>query len=340
MSWQFNGTNSALYIPSGSWTTMSASGHTISIWFYVEAPGPTQQWFFHRSGAASTDGGVSIRITESNNIITTVGRDVNNTAGSTYTINSFSPAGEWSTSGWVHTVITRSRNVPGNVTATTNDDIAYHRFYINSVIVDSATITGAREIVSGPMVFGRRGDTATNTTLQGNLAEYAMWDRVLSESEISKLYRGHSPEFLAPVIYFPMRNDYVDRVLGITGGGVNNVTLATGHPIAHRRYLAEDDSSVSTPNLAGRVGVLETRGYSDFVSYSPGTIEPTGFAQSSILFSQGRVGDAYVIAGNTSLSGCIATAQVDVSGSLTITVRNPTNLVKNVQATSWRVYKL
>lgn len=338
MAWQFNGTNSCIYIPSGNWTTFGTSGTTISLWFNIENNTPSQHWFFHRSGAGLSDGGVSFRLTESSNILTTIGRDINNNANSTYTLNS-DGHGEWSGSGWVHAVLTKSRNFADNTTATTNDDTAYHRLYINSQIAGTDTVTGSIQIVSGPMVLGRRGDTPTNTTLLGMMAEFAVWDRVLSDSEISKLYRGHSPEFLGPVLYYPMRNDFVDRVLNLTGISMNNVVLATGHPVPHKYYIAEDDQ-ISVTNLAGRVGNLESKGYNDFVSFSPGLIGPTGFARSDVLFSQARVGEAYVIAGNASLSGCIATAQVDVSGSLTITVRNPTNVDQNVQATSWRVYKL
>ena len=343
MSYSFNGAGSYIAIPSGHWGHLSLSGWTVAMWFKVVGSGTVgthQHHLISKSGSDTNGTTLSLRITESNDIFTFLARDDNtNLIVSTNAIDPPNNA-EWSNSGWVHVVVAKSTPYDSaNTTSTTNDSLHYAYIYFNGNLTATDTRTGCIDINCNPIYLGRRGDSTTNLTLSGNIAEFATWNRRLSQTEITQLYLGHSPHFLKPAIYLPLRNDTIDHMAGVTGLVFSNTQVSSDHPIDSNVYIQLDDKA-NIWNLSNRIGALESKGFNDTVAWSPGQIASGVTVQSGLFFSQARVGDAYVVAGNASLSGCVATAHVDTSGILTISVRNPSNILQGVQATSWRVYKL
>lgn len=342
MAWQFNGVNSAAYVPSGEWTLFSTDGWTISFWFKIYGTGTSahQHWFFHRSGASLTDANtIGTRINETSNIITALYRSDNNQALDVQ----YDPGttNEWTSSGWVHLVQTQSRRISNSTINDATDDYSIGRLYVNGVLADTDnTHTGFDAANLGRIVFGKIGNASTNRTLSGALAEFVKWDRVITSTEVAQLYAGHSPLYLNPTFYFPMRNDYVERIIGFTGIGINNVPIISDHPIGAKQYIPVNEYSTNTSIINNRLGQLEQKGYVDFIDWAPGQIVATGCAQSGLMFSQARLGEAYQVAGNGTLSGCIATAQVDTSGLLTISVRNPGLQNVTVGVTRWNIYRI
>lgn len=342
MSWQFDGNTSRAFVPSGSWTYFDTAGWTISFWFKIFGTGTNahQHWFFHRSGASLTDANtIGARINETNNIITSLYRsDTNNAWDCLYDPGVLN---EWTSSGWTNLVMTMSRVIANTTTSDFTDDVRVGKLYVNGVLSESDnTHTNLDACNLGFIVFGKIGNASTQRTLSGALAEWPKWDRVLSADDISRLYRGHSPLHLNPTIYYPMRNDYVDRVIGLTGIGINNVAILTDHPDIGYKVYYPTETSIDLQGLTHRVGKLEEKGYIDFVTWAPGQITPTGCAQSGLFFSQAKVGEAYQVSANATLSGCLPTCHVDTSGFLTISVRNPGNTAVTVGATRWNVFRL
>jgi hypothetical protein len=341
MSWQFDGTTSRIFIPSGSWTLFPKEGWTISFWFKILGTGVNahQHWFFHRSGASLTDANtISCRINESNNVMTSLSRSDSNA----FLTSAYTPASneEWTSSGWVHVVMTKTRSVCDG-TQTITDDLSYGSLYVNGGKNDTDSDPNFDDLNAGFICFGKIGNAASARTLSGCLAEWAKWDRVLTPEEISRIYRGQSPITLNPTIYYPMRNDYIDRSMGLTGIGVNNIAILADHPpVGYKGYYPTAESTANLVSVYNRIGNLETKGFIDFVDWAPGQITATGCAQSGLLFSYARVGEAYQVAANATLSGCLPTCHVDTSGFLTISVRNPGNTAVTVGATRWNVFRL
>jgi hypothetical protein len=97
-------------------------------------------------------------------------------------------------------------------------------------------------------------------------------------------------------------------------------------------YISTTDRQVTLPQLDGRVGQLEGRGFLDFVYWTPGGVPPSGISQTGALFSQARLGDGYIVAPNRSLSGCTVSCYAsggtnnNQSGILQMIVTNMTPL--------------
>jgi len=343
MSWQFDGTTSRAFVPSGAWTFFPKEGWSVSVWWKILGTGVNnhQHFMFHRSGAGIGDANTaSIRINESTNAVTALIRtDSNNFMDMVHSPGSIN---EWTASGWTHAVMTRSRALPNATASVVSDDTSVGRLYINGNLMDTDdTHTGLDDLNMGFIVFGKRGDTASAVTLSGCLAEWAKWDRVITSEEVQRLYRGNSPLNMNPTLYFPMRNDYIERVIGLTGIGINNVAILSEHPVAgYRTYYPTTEVSTNMNSVYNRIGKIEEKGYVDFINWAPGQISPTGCAQSGFLFSQAQVGEAYQVAANGNMSGCISTAQIDVSGILTISIRNPGATAVTVGATRFNVYRI
>ena len=317
MAGYFINSTSRMRIPSGQYMDLSASGWSLSIWAKVLGTGVPdgshQQFLYHNSGVGLTSPNTpSIRIVESTNILVAnfwdsqpsasaaTNTSVNADRGTTG-IN-----GEWSNTGWFHVVWQTSRS---RAVSRTGDLTAHSYLYINGNLWGTDSRAGLQGATGINLILGRRGDVSSqaNLFITGCLAEFAKFDRCLTRTEITQLYNGHDPELLPggpPRVYYPLRNDFIDKRNGITGVQVN-VLLTGDHPISDKFYSAINDQQVTLPQLDGRVGKLEERGFIDYVDWTPGGISPSGFAQTGAFFSQAKLGDGYLMAPNRSLSGCI-----------------------------------
>lgn len=357
MAWYFHDSTSRVTVPSGGYMDLLTSGNgaTISVWFLVlntgVPDGSHQHFIYHRSGVGLTQPNTpSLRIQESTNNVIPILWDNQSPAGASTSIDCTHSPGtgnDWRASGWVHAVQTFTHSEPasrtGNLTRTSN-------FYLNGALAVTDSQDGLQSATGITLIFGRRGNVSTeaNLTLSGCIAEFAKFDRVLSPTEITQLYRGHDPELLsngAPTVYFPMRNDFVDRRLGLTGVQVN-VLITGNHPIPDKFYSPINLRQVTLPQLDGRLGKVEERGFLDYVYWTPGTVGATGISQTGAFFSQAKLGDGYIIAPNRSLSGCLVSAyasggNVGNSGFLQIIVSNISPLSVDLNAeVKFSVYRL
>ena len=310
MAGYFIDSTSRMRIPSGQYMDLSASGWAIAIWIKILGSGENHQNFiYHNSGQGLTEpNSPSVRIVESTNIIGVNFWDSRTpSAATTSTTINHDPgaANEWSNSGWFHLVQQTSNGQPASATG---DTTRYTTLFINGNRVATDGQNGLVGATGLNLILGRRGDVSSqsNLSLTGCLAEFCKFDRCLSSTEIRQLYSGHDPELLPngpPAVYYPLRNDFIDKITGRTGVQVN-VLLTGDHPIPDKFYHPIGTQQTTLPQLDGRVGILEKRGFLDTIDWTPQGVPPTGISQTGAFFSQARLGDGYIAAPNRSLSGC------------------------------------
>lgn len=129
------------------------------------------------------------------------------------------PAG---TSVWFNLVVTYDSS------ATTNDPIFYYNGVSQSLSLDSNPASGTPNTSTDPYVLGNRGnDNARNWA--GDICEFAVWDRILDQSEITALANGFSPAFFknSLVEYVPLLREITSAKNAIpTASG----TVVSNHP--------------------------------------------------------------------------------------------------------------
>ena len=128
------------------------------------------------------------------------------------------------TNAWQHIVVTYDSG------ATTNDPV----FYINGasqvLTLDTAPV-GIAITNTDPYVIGNRGNDNLRN-FDGYIAEFAIYDRILTQAEITILSRGYSPSFIPAslVSYHPLIREPIDR-----RGAVGTISGATA--VAHPRII-------------------------------------------------------------------------------------------------------
>jgi hypothetical protein len=95
----------------------------------------------------------------------------------------------------------------------------------------AVNVSGAASVadVAGVLMVGARSDSTA--FFDGQLAELAFWNRVLTDQEWTNLAAGQSPLLAAPsglIFYARLNNDAVDEIGAITGT-ITNATPTT-HP--------------------------------------------------------------------------------------------------------------
>lgn len=337
MAWFFIDSQSRVAVPTGTHMDLGPNGWSLSIWFKIlgtgAGDGSQQHYMFNRSGATLADpNNPTLSINESSNTLTWAVWD---TGTPTALSVAYVPGtGDWVASGWNHFLATVTT---AQATSRTGDLTRYSSVYINGRLAGADAVPGFTYLTGVNLYFGRRGNASLavgNLNLSGCLAEFCKFDRALSKTEVLQIYQGHDPEILPngpPTVYFPMRNDFVEKRLGITGVQVN-VFVTGDHPVSDKVYIPTSDRQVTLPQLDGRLGQLEGRGFLDFVYWTPGGVPPSGISQTGALFSQARLGDGYIVAPNRSLSGCTVSCYAsggtnnNQSGILQMIVTNMTPL--------------
>lgn len=136
----------------------------------------------------------------------------NNNAGSgSYDFNrSWTVAGVWgiarpSANAWHHFLITYDSS------STSNQPVIYLNGVSQTVNIGT-TPSGTRTDNAEVYNVGNRGDN-NNRNWGGDLAEFAVWDRILTAAEAAALGQGYSPLFLLSglVEYIPMVRDLISR---------------------------------------------------------------------------------------------------------------------------------
>lgn len=339
MAGYFINSTSRMRIPSGQYMDLSPSGWSLSIWAKLLSTGVDdgshQHFLYHNSGVGLTSPNTpSIRIVESTNSLVANFWDSQSTASAatnnsvTYNPNNTGIGGELSATGWFHVVWQTSDGLPASATGNIT---RYSTLYLNGVKIGVDSQDGLQGATGINLILGRRGDVSSqaNLFITGCLAEFAKFDRVLSYTEILQLASGHDPELLSsgpPAVYYPLRNDFIDKMTGRTGVQVN-VLLTGDHPIPDKYYQPTNDWQNLLPQLDSRVGILEKRGFLDTIDWTPGGVPPTGISQTGAFFTQAKPGDGYLLSPNRSLSGCIPYAYASggngiTSGTLQMIISN------------------
>jgi hypothetical protein len=135
-------------------------------------------------------------------------------------------AGQWrmdavTLNTWQHVAVTYESG------ATTNDPVMYLDG-VSQAVVETAAPTGTVSTNTSPYSLGNRGANPSRVW-DGMLAEFAIWDRVLSATELAALASGFSPLFFPQslVEYIPLLRDnfsYKQAAPTIAG------TLVQPHP--------------------------------------------------------------------------------------------------------------
>lgn len=310
MAGYFIDSTSRMSIPTGQYMDLSASGWAISVWVKVLGTGENHQHFiYHKSGQGLTEpNSPSIRIVESTNVMAINFWDRQSPAAATTSTSiNYDPgaSSEWTASGWLHIVQQTSNGQPAS---RSGDMTRYTTVFMNGTRCSGDSQAGLLGATGVNLILGRRGNVTTesNLSLTGCIAEFCKFDRCLSATEVKQLYSGHDPELLPmgpPAVYYPLRNDFIDKITGRTGVQVN-VLLTGDHPVPDKFYYPIGTQQTTLPQLDGRVGILEQRGLVDRIDWTPGGVPPTGISQTGAFFSQARLGDGYIAAPNRSLSGC------------------------------------
>ena len=123
--------------------------------------------------------------------------------------------------------------------------------------IGSATVADA-------LYFGGLSTLVFNRMFSGIMAEWAKWDRALSDSELAQLAAGKTPDWFADSLawYLPMRKDPVELVRNIP---VKMIGATGGRPPAIFQAVA-DKLGRASPGGDGMIGFhVRTRSYTELV---------------------------------------------------------------------------
>lgn len=115
-------------------------------------------------------------------------------------------------------------------TSTSNDPIVY-KDGTSVTVTERATPNGAEVTGDSVLIVGNRSNT--QRTWDGYLAEFGIWNRILSAGEAAALGKGYSPLFFPRglVMYIPMIGKNANEGDLMTGTiGTNSNTTAVPHP--------------------------------------------------------------------------------------------------------------
>ncbi len=147
--------------------------------------------------------------------------------------------------------------------STANDPIVYYNG-VSQTVTRATAPTGTIQTNTDAYMIGNTG--VANRGWDGYLAEFAIWDRILSASEAAALGKGYSPLFFPAslVEYVPMIRDNISRKNAaptITG------TVVQPHlPIIYRSFVAPPRK---VPRLPGAVVTASMRDFPKFFMRQP-----------------------------------------------------------------------
>lgn len=140
---------------------------------------------------------------------------------------------------WHHIVFTFDSS------ADTNDPVMYIDGVL-AALTEANTPSGTANTNTSPYVIGNRAsDNARNW--DGQLAEFAVWDRILSTGEIAALGKGYSPLFfpVGRVEYIPLIRDTASRIIGPPG--VTGTAVQVHPRVIYPAWATRGASGVGSP---------------------------------------------------------------------------------------------
>lgn len=267
----------------------------------------------------ATDGGGSLgRIFHKGTSGSTVNFN-NNSAGSYDFSRTWSGGnGLWSidrptADAWHHILIVYDS------TATTGDPIIYLDGSSVTVTENSGP-SGTRTDNAEVYNVGNRGDN-NNRNWGGDLAEFAVWDRLLTAADAAALARGLSPLALSPnlIEYAPLVRENVSRKLSpptVTGTAVVPHPLILGFGgVAQFPELSSADVTLALSGVLATadLGSLQSDNQRDLSGVQASGVVGSVIASITLALSgisaNTSVGDVTETGGNTSIGICLANVQ-------------------------------
>jgi hypothetical protein len=172
-SYSFNGNNNYIEITSTPRLSITSS-YSVSAWFNVNIwsfGNPDQHAVVSKIDNGDWYGGYEVRTTGGNFIMHS-----GNIGGANFDIGK----GGLSSNTWYHVIVTFDGNKV--------------RSYVNGVLSDSVSRTGTIGSSSNSLRFGRRGAAGSlNCWFSGSIDDIGIWNRALTQSEITALYQAAVP---------------------------------------------------------------------------------------------------------------------------------------------------
>jgi len=159
------GDNAALSFPDG--------GFTLAGWIYL-IPSPTRGYYFYSHGTVQAVSSCNLAIASNGSLIAYVRSD----------------AGVLKQVGWVVGAIAAG-NWYHICLRCAGDDLRLYKNGVQSGNSDSASWGGINP--SGSLYLGARNDLNATKFFDGHIAEWAKWDRAISDVELAALAAGANP---------------------------------------------------------------------------------------------------------------------------------------------------
>lgn len=214
-----------------------SNGFTISAWIYARTSGENALGHIIQK-AANEDGidGFSWMIRGSNtNLQFMLNGD---------TSKPISAAGSLIFGTWQHYIITISAIAKANI-------------YLNGTLTGNAnqSVTGViADIISlNDLVIGNAN--SSNRTFDGLIKDVKMWNRVLTTDEIAADYAGYNSPRNGLILDVPLRDDYNDKALGLTG--TNSGTYLTN---TLTNKIKADMHGMNLPTATDKIIAIKRRG--------------------------------------------------------------------------------
>lgn len=228
MAWSFDEVNDYVTMPDGDYMTLDLdTGFTMAWWMNLPDRSGSGFQYFYSHGNFAWNNSINLYLNEE----------------SASTPNVYN-IGLWDNSGNFVTYDSGFRPFTENaigsdynnwhhfaITYTTTTAKLYHDGSLHETVVDVATNpSGTLDPYASIIYFGARTDLSSTRMFGGQLAEFAQWDRILSDDEIASLGKGYSPLFIPRTInwYVPMVREYRELINGLTL--TNNGSTIAQHP--------------------------------------------------------------------------------------------------------------
>ena len=228
-----------------------------------------------------------------------------------------------------------------------NNGVSVKMYLNGNEFLNDNTIFSNTTLPSLPIVFGV---TSSNTSFLGQLDDIGIWNRVLTECEIKKLY--NSPSFTTTA---NSQTICVGQSLNIAAGGVGNYTWSPGS-FTSNPVVSPSSSIVYTVSSTYTIGCVESKTIGVTVYPNPTiavnsgaiclgqnfTINPSGANTYTIQGGNAVVSptsnSSYTVIG-TSSSGCINQPGTWAVSNLTVNL-NPTVYLNSESFCSGVTYTL
>lgn len=154
--------------------------------------------------------------------------------------------GSWKAADIIGTNVWQHVAVTYDAGSVSNDPIIYINGASQALILDTNP-SGTVNTSTDPYVIGNRGnDNARN--FDGYIAEFAIYDRILSAAEIAILSKGYSPAFILDglVCYYPLIREAIDQK---NAAG----TVSGASAVSHARVIYPVSRSLITEGVAATI---------------------------------------------------------------------------------------